>query len=152
MCLVLRVPTYVHAHARVQTHAVVKLAAHSYTHVGGTRVCAQMSASGRSLDVGSRMYGNICMGKKNHPSRSRPSEVGSGGRTMFWASFLYGRARHKIDERLWLIYYAEKNALKFIMIGVRLTIFFFIASSTRTFLPIVLECGRRSDYEDYEWS
>jgi len=43
---------------------------------------------------------------------------------MFWASFLYGRSRHKIDERLWLIYYAEKNVLKFIMIGVRLTIFF----------------------------
>lgn len=62
-----------------------------------------------------------------------------------------GRARHKIDERLWLIYYAEKNALKFIMIGVRLTIFF-VASSTRTFLPIVPARGRRSDYTDYEWS
>lgn len=56
MCLVLRVPTHAHTHARIQTHAVVKLAARGYTHVGGTRVCAQMSASGRSLDVGSRIY------------------------------------------------------------------------------------------------
>lgn len=81
-----------------------------------------MSASGRSLDVGSRIY--VWERKIIHHVRGHPN-VGSGGRTMFWASFLYGRARHKIDERLWLIYYAEKNALKFIMIGVRLTIFFF---------------------------
>jgi len=62
-------------------------------------VCAQMSAGRRSLRRRSSRI-CICMGKKNHPSRSRPSGVGSGGRTMFRASFLYGRARHKIDERL----------------------------------------------------
>lgn len=89
--------THARTHACIQMHMVVELAARGYTHVGGTRVCAQMSASGRSLE---RRFTNICMGKKNHPSRSRPSGVGSGGRTMFWASFLYGRARHKIDERL----------------------------------------------------
>jgi len=48
---------HTHAHARTHTDARGgKLAARGYTHVGGTRVCAQMSASGRSLDVGSRIY------------------------------------------------------------------------------------------------
>lgn len=81
----------------IYTDAVVVRRARAITYTWVVRVCAQMSASGRSLDVG---FTNICMGTKNHPSRSRPSRVGSGGRTMFWASFLYGRARHKIDERL----------------------------------------------------
>lgn len=150
MCLVLRVSPYTCTYTYTLAYRRTWwLTCCARLHVRGwyTGMCANE----RQWKIARRRFTNICMGKKNHPSRSRPSEAGSGGRTIFWASFLYWRARHKIDERLWLIYYAEKNALKFIMIGVRLTIFF-IASSTRTFLPIVPERGRRSDYEDYEWS
>lgn len=69
---------HAHAYASTQLHM----------HVGG----AQMSASPGESFSASPTCICIRMGKKNHPSRSRPSGVGSGGRTMFWASFLYGRA------------------------------------------------------------
>lgn len=93
--------------ARARKQARTRRTTHAYTRAAGrahvtrtwvVRICAQMSTSGRSLDGSALeyMYGK----EKSSITFEAILGAGGGGRTMFWASFLYGRARHKIDERL----------------------------------------------------
>lgn len=138
-------------HTRIRVHAVDGFTARGYTHVGGTGMCANERQ--RRIVLGSLTCICMCMYGKEKSSITFEAIQS----WQWWTDDVLGivslwtRARHKIDERLWLIYYAlKKKRTKFVMIerGKRL---FFIRLRAH-FKSIVLEIkSHSSDYKHYEY-
>lgn len=143
------IPWAPYTHTRA--HALDGFAARDYTHVGGTGMCANERQ--QRIVLGSLTCICMCMYGKEKSSITFEAIQD----WQWWTDDVLGivslwtRARHKIDERLWLIYCAlKKKRTKFVMIEWSKRLFLY-AHLHAHFKSIVLEIkSHSSDYEHYE--